>query len=112
VLQPSRTASDGDTEGGAPTVLIEAQAAGKPVLTTRHADIPEIVRPGESAVVVPENDAAALGDALIDLLSHPERWRDMGSAGRRHVEAEHDIHRQMERLEALYDRLALDGLRQ
>jgi colanic acid/amylovoran biosynthesis glycosyltransferase len=105
VLQPSMTASDGDTEGGAPTVLIEAQAAGKPILTTAHADIPEIVRSGESAVVVPEGDAEALGEALVALLRDPSRWPAMGQAGRRHVEAEHDIHRQVERLEALYERL-------
>jgi colanic acid/amylovoran biosynthesis glycosyltransferase len=42
-LQPSRTASDGDTEGGAPTVLLEMQAAGMPVVATRHADIPFVV---------------------------------------------------------------------
>jgi colanic acid/amylovoran biosynthesis glycosyltransferase len=106
VLQPSVTASDGDTEGGAPTVLIEAQAAGKPIVTTAHADIPEIVRAGASAIVVPEGDADALGGGLLELLSHPERWRDMGATGRRQVEAEHDIRRQVEKLEALYDRLA------
>lgn len=105
VLQPSVTAADGETEGGAPTVLIEAQAAGKPIVTTRHADIPEIVRPDESALLVPENDSVALGEVLVDLLSAPERWPQMGLAGRRHVEAQHDIHRQTERLEALYDRL-------
>jgi colanic acid/amylovoran biosynthesis glycosyltransferase len=105
VLQPSLTAADGDTEGGAPTTLIEAQAAGKPIVTTLHADIPEIVVPGQSALLVPEADEGRLGEALVQLLSEPERWRDMGEAGRRHVESEHDIRRQVERLEDLYDSL-------
>ena len=109
LIAPSVTAADGETEGGAPTVIIEAQAAGKPVLTTRHGDIPEIVRPGESAIVVPERAPQELGRALVDLLRHPERWAEMGAAGRRHVEAEHDIHRQMEKLESLYDDLIADA---
>ena len=104
-LAPSVTAADGETEGGAPTVLIEAQAAGKPILTTKHADIPEIVRPGESAILVAEGNARALGEALIALLRAPERWNAMALAGRRHVEAEHEIGRQMEKLETLYDDL-------
>lgn len=104
-LQPSVTASDGETEGGAPTVLIEAQAAGKPILSTRHADIPEIVRPDESAVLVAEGDSGALGEALVELLRQPDRWAAMAAAGRRHVEAEHEIGRQMEKLEAIYDEL-------
>lgn len=104
-LQPSVTASDGETEGGAPTVLIEAQAAGKPILSTRHADIPEVVRPDESAVLVAEGDSLALGEALVDLLRRHERWPAMAAAGRRHVEAEHEIGRQMEKLEALYDEI-------
>jgi colanic acid/amylovoran biosynthesis glycosyltransferase len=105
VLQPSVTAADGDTEGGAPTVLIEAQAAGKPIVSTLHADIPEIVVAGRSALLVPEGDAVRLGDALAEILSAPERWAEMGAAGRSHVESEHDIRRQVERLEALYEDL-------
>lgn len=104
-LAPSVTAADGETEGGAPTVLIEAQAAGKPILTTEHADIPEVVRPGESAILVAEGNVPALGEALIALLRTPERWHSMALAGRRHVEAEHEIGRQMGKLEALYDEL-------
>lgn len=105
VIQPSVVASDGDTEGGAPTVLIEAQAAGKPILTTEHADIPEIVRPGKSAIVVPERDVRALAAALRKLATEPPLWAVMAEAGRRHVEAEHHIDRQSERLEAIYDEL-------
>jgi len=105
VIQPSIIASDGDTEGGAPTVLIEAQAAGKPIVTTLHADIPEIVRAGSSAVVVAEGDADQIGRALVELLADPGRWIEMGTAGRRHVETEHDIRTQMQKLETIYEQL-------
>src|SRR5439155_22278141 len=46
LLHPSRTAKDGDSEGGAPTILLEAQAIGMPIVTTRHADIPNVVPEG------------------------------------------------------------------
>src|SRR5206468_10582768 len=47
-LSPSVTAADGDTEGGAPVGIIEASATGMPVVATRHADIPEVIRHGET----------------------------------------------------------------
>jgi colanic acid/amylovoran biosynthesis glycosyltransferase len=88
-LQPSRTAGDGDTEGGAPTVLLEMQASGVPVLATRHADIPFVVgRPDE---LVDEDDAAALSAALVRLVEAPEAdWDARIEAGRQLVEREHD----------------------
>jgi colanic acid/amylovoran biosynthesis glycosyltransferase len=105
-VQPSRRADDGDSEGGAPTALLEAQACGLPVLSTRHADIPEIVSPDRSALLVPEGDDDALAQGMIDLLARPERWPAMGRAGRGHVEEHHDVHRRAAELEILYARLA------
>ncbi len=92
----------GETEG-TPTVLLEAQARGLPVISTLHADIPFIVRAGESGILVPENDAEALAEALETLLKHPERWGDMGRAGRKFVEERHAIPHVIARLEDLYD---------
>jgi colanic acid/amylovoran biosynthesis glycosyltransferase len=104
--QPSVTASDGDTEGGAPTTLLEAQACGVPILATRHADIPHVVVEGESALLAPERDPEALAAHLERLLARPERWPAMGRAGRAHVEAHHDTRTQADRLEYLYVELA------
>jgi len=106
-LQPSRVAPDGDSEGGAPTTLLEAQACGLPVVASRHADIPEIVREGESGWLVPEEDAAGLAEALVSLAATPERWPAMGRAGRAHVEAEHDVRKLAATLEHLYAALAV-----
>ena len=73
-----------------------------PVVSTLHCDIPYVTRPGESALLVPERDSAALAEALRTLLDHPERWEEMGRAGRRHIEANHDITREAGRLEERY----------
>lgn len=100
LLQPSVVATDGDTEGGAPTTLLEAQATGLPVIATHHQDIPYVVAENESAVLVPERDAVALADAVDGLLRTPDRWPAMGDAGRSFVEERHAVRplvRQMER---------------
>ncbi|GBC76660.1 GDP-mannose-dependent alpha-(1-6)-phosphatidylinositol monomannoside mannosyltransferase [bacterium HR08] len=105
LVQPSVVAADGDDEGGAPTVLLEMQASGMPIVATRHADIPAIVREGESARLVPERDVAALADALLELIENPHHWRAMAEAGRAFVLEHHDIRREAPRLEALYESL-------
>jgi colanic acid/amylovoran biosynthesis glycosyltransferase len=102
LLAPSRTASNGDTEGGAPTILLEAQAAGLPVVATTHADIPFVVVAGKSGLLAPEGNLPALAECLESLLDTPERWAEMGRAGRRHVEQEHDIRITAAGLEEIY----------
>jgi len=104
-LVPSVTASDGDSEGGAPTTLLEMQAMGKPIVATRHADIPYVVREGESALLADEKDVEGLAEALVRVATAPERWIEMGRAGRAQVEANHDVTKEIERLESLYDEL-------
>lgn len=105
-IQASLTAPDGDSEGGAPTTLLEAQACGLPVLSTRHADIPEVVVEGESALLSDEGDASGLAANLASLAADPGRWAAMGRAGRAHVERHHDARELAARLEGLYGTLA------
>jgi colanic acid/amylovoran biosynthesis glycosyltransferase len=102
LLQPSRVARDGDSEGGAPTVILEAQACGMPVISTTHADIPYITVPGESAWLAPEDDSAAMADLLYSAAADSARWGAMGRAGRAKIEADHDATRVVASLEDLY----------
>lgn len=111
LVQPSVVAATGDDEGGAPTVLLEMQASGMPIVATRHADIPHVVRDGESARLVPERDVAALADALVTLIENPAQWRAMAEAGRAFVAEHHDIRREAPRLEELY-RSAIESARE
>lgn len=105
-LSPSVTAESGDTEGGAPVTLIEMAALGTLVVSTTHCDIPEVVRDGETGLLAPERDVAALVEHMAWLLDHPEAWAPMMEAARRHVEAEYSAAVQGERLARLYSEVA------
>jgi glycosyltransferase involved in cell wall biosynthesis len=80
VVTPSRTAANGDAE----TLLLvnlEAQASGRPLVTTRHGGIPEYVDEGNTALVVPEGEAEPLADALVRVLADDALARSMAAAG-------------------------------
>jgi colanic acid/amylovoran/stewartan biosynthesis glycosyltransferase WcaL/AmsK/CpsK len=104
-LSPSVTARDGDSEGGAPIAILEAEASGMPVVSTRHADIPEIVVANESALLSAERDVEALTANLERLLKDPDQWPAMGERGRRHVEESYNVTVQVQRLETLYSQV-------
>jgi len=87
---PSVTAENGDKEG-TPTVLLEAQATGLPVVSTYHAGIPEIVDDGGSGLLVPERDVKALAEAVETLANDDTWWEPMGKRGRELVEQNHSI---------------------
>lgn len=101
-VHPSRTAHNGDSEGGAPTALLEAQALGLPVIASDHADIPFVVA-GDAALLAPEGDAEAVAAHMRHLLNHPEEWPARARAGRAAIERRHDPVCLGERLEAIYD---------
>lgn len=87
-------------------VVMEAMAAGRPVISTYIAGIPELVRPGETGWLVPAGDVAALAAALRDLAETPRPDLDaMGAAGRTRALARHDIDREAGRLAALFEAL-------
>ena len=105
-LSPSVTAGDGDSEGGAPVTIIEAEATGMPILSTLHADIPEVVVDGKSGLLSQERDVDSMAENLERLVAEPDLWEQMGRCGRRHVEGNFDVRRQVARLEEIYSEVA------
>ncbi len=71
-----------------PTVILEAMAAGKPVVSTRIAGVPEMVEDGKTGFLVPAGDPGALADALARLANDPETRAHFGVAGRAKLAAE------------------------
>lgn len=89
-LSPSVTASDGDTEGGAPVTLIEMAATGMPIVSSCHADIPEVIRHESGGLLAQERDVDMLVAHLSFLVSHPESWHEIGATARAHVQERFD----------------------
>jgi glycosyltransferase involved in cell wall biosynthesis len=84
-----RIAADGDRDG-IPNVLVEAMAAGVPVVSTRVSGIPELVTDGVDGLLVDPDDPVALAGAL-ERLAHDELMRRrLAAAGRRTVAARFD----------------------
>jgi len=89
---------------GMPNAVMEAMAAGLPVVATRVGGNPELIRDGDNGALVPYGDADALSAALAGLLSAPEQAREMGQRGRRRVESELSMERMADGHGALYRR--------
>ena len=77
----SRTARNGDKEG-IPVTILEAQAAGLPVVATLHAGIPEAIPPSNRAWLADEGSAPDLADKLGLLATQPDQWDNIGRRGR------------------------------
>lgn len=97
---------------GSPNVVLEGMAAGLPIVATRVGGVPELVRDGETGLLVEPGDAAGMAEAALALLDDPGRADAMGKAGRATALDEYDIARVVERFEgALYDLLVEAGRR-
>jgi glycosyltransferase involved in cell wall biosynthesis len=79
----------------------EAQAAGRPVVAAAASSLPELVRHGETGLLVPGGHPALLAAALARLLADPALARRLGAAGRRWIETRFSRQRMLDRLEEL-----------
>ena len=84
-------------------VIIEAMAAGCPVVASRVGGIPEIIRDADLGILVEPESPRALADAVTGLLCDAARVSALAEAGRRHVHAHFGLRGMIERLQDLYD---------
>jgi glycosyltransferase involved in cell wall biosynthesis len=84
-------------------VLIEAMAAGKPVVATDAGAAREVVVDGVQGLLVPPKDAQALAQAVIHILTHPDLARSMGQEGRTRVEQRFGTRQYVDGVQAMYD---------
>jgi colanic acid/amylovoran biosynthesis glycosyltransferase len=98
-IAPSLEAPDGDSEGGAPMILVLFAATGMPVVSTRHCDIPDVLADG-THLLAEERDVEGLVARLNWLLENG--WSDFLGRLRRRMEEEYDSERQGVRLAAHY----------
>jgi glycosyltransferase involved in cell wall biosynthesis len=87
-------------------VQLEAMACGRPVVSTNlPTGVPWVNRHGETGLVVPPGDPAALRDALARVLDNRGFARELGERGRQRVEAEFTVERMVDRTTALYQEI-------
>lgn len=102
-LLPSRTDPDSGEMEGTPTVLLEAQATGLPVISTVHAGIPDIVQNGRTGWLVAEDNEHALSAQLQDVLDKTQELPAFSRRARTFVERYHSADAVMDRLQSVYD---------
>ena len=89
---------------GVSNTILEAMACGLPVVATRVGGNAELVRHGETGLLVPSDDVAAMTQALCQLARQPQKAERMGAAGRRAVEQRFSLQAMVGAYQALYDR--------
>jgi len=95
-------------EEGLGTAVLDAMAAGKPVVATAAGGLPEIVSDGQTGRLVAPADPAALAEGIIDLLTHPELAVTMAVEGRARVQQCFSIQAMLDKNIEVY-RTILDG---
>ena len=95
IVVPSRKEGQG-------IVALEAMAARKPVVASHVGGLPELILNGETGLLVPPNDPAALNEALRALAASPALRSQMGKRGRERVDRHFTLDAMVERLSAIY----------
>ncbi|OGB95522.1 MAG: hypothetical protein A2Z31_05025 [candidate division NC10 bacterium RBG_16_65_8] len=90
-------------EEGFPNAILEAMAAGRPVVATRVGGGPEAVVHTQTGLLVPARDPSALADAVNCLLGDASRRADMGRMGQKRVSELFCLSRLVKEMEALYE---------
>lgn len=96
---------------GLPLAVIEAMAAGKPVVATHVGGIRDLVEDGVHGLLVPPRDPSALADAIARLLRAPRLRMELGQRGQERQRRNFDISEVAGRVEALYEELAAKSRR-
>jgi glycosyltransferase involved in cell wall biosynthesis len=89
-----------------PTVILEAMASAKPVVSTRLAGVPEQIVEGESGLLVDAGDEIGLAEALRELIASPERRQELGQGARARLEQEFSVEQTVRPLQKLFAEFA------
>ncbi|HZI67596.1 MAG TPA: glycosyltransferase family 4 protein [Thermoanaerobaculia bacterium] len=102
VLAAPCVVGDDGNRDGLPTVLLEAMALGTPCVSTDVTGIPEVLRDGETGLMVPPRNPEALAAAIERLLEDAVLRVALAGRARRRIESDFDVHRNTEQLRELF----------
>ncbi|MGJ3197522.1 glycosyltransferase [Peribacillus frigoritolerans] len=97
----SQTAKNGDIEG-IPNALKEAMASGLPVVSTRHAGIPELIEHQRTGYLAPEKNEMELAKGIQFFIENPDIWTDYTERARKVIEEKFDVNKQIIEQQRLY----------
>ncbi|MFJ7470105.1 glycosyltransferase [Peribacillus frigoritolerans] len=97
----SQTAKNGDIEG-IPNALKEAMASGLPVVSTRHAGIPELIEHQRTGYLAPEKNDMELAKGIQFFMENPDIWTDYTERARKVIEEKFDVNKQIIEQQRLY----------
>ncbi|MGE7646336.1 glycosyltransferase [Peribacillus frigoritolerans] len=97
----SQTAKNGDIEG-IPNALKEAMASGLPVVSTRHAGIPELIEHQRTGYLAPEKNDMELANGIQFFIENPDVWTDYTERARKVIEEKFDVNKQIIEQQRLY----------
>jgi glycosyltransferase involved in cell wall biosynthesis len=104
-VQHSVVAANGDSEG-TPVAILEAGAAGLPVIATLHAGIPDVVIHGSTGFLVPERDINAMAEYLIRIVRNSALADEMGRSARNHVSGNFTVEKSLRGLATILEKAA------
>jgi len=112
-VQHSITAENGDSEG-TPLAVLESSAAGLPVISTRHAGIPDVIIDSETGLLIDENDVQGMAAAMKKILADTDLARKMGNTGKQRIRKYFTMDKYISRLTekisgSILDKLGLHG---
>jgi glycosyltransferase involved in cell wall biosynthesis len=84
-------------------VILEGMLLGKPVVASAAGGVLELIEHGETGFLVPPGDAQALADCLVDVLSRPERSKQLGCRAKASARTRFSLSRQVEEMTAIYE---------
>jgi glycosyltransferase involved in cell wall biosynthesis len=99
------TREEGGGMDNLPTVIMEAMAAGLPVISTPLAGVPEMVESDSNGILVPEHDPEAVAAAIEHLIVNPEQARRFGDRGRTIAREKFSIETSARSLRALFENI-------
>lgn len=105
-VQHSMLAPDGDSEGS-PVSVVEAQLSGLPVVSTRHAGIPEVVLEGETGFLVDEGDVFGMAAHIVRLANEPGLAGCLGSAASRRASSFFTIQHHLRDVTSIIESVAI-----
>jgi sugar transferase (PEP-CTERM/EpsH1 system associated) len=88
---------------GLPLTILEAMAAGKPIVATGVGGIPEVIQDGADGIIIPSDDSDSLAEAIEELLSDDGKRPDMGLKARKKFEERFTVQAMVEEYEKIYE---------